>query len=284
MAFAHHDPSLASIILRTRKKLFHRLHGEHESIFGGSGMEFKEVREYSGGDDIRHLNWKITARTGTPMVNHYNETKQLPVVLVYLNSGDLHFGEHRSKREHAIEVLSALGYVTLSHHDTLTTLLYSSAQQQWLAPGRHKGMVDLLFSATCALDPLGQQIDFTDLGRQLMQKIKQKSLIFLIGDFWEFGENHDLGELAFAHEIYCIIIRDHAEEVLPPRGTYEVTDPRTQKVHTLTIDKQGASRYRALIQDHEAMLQTHFSTHHIPVTKIYTDEDAIEKLAHFVRQ
>ena len=279
-----HDPLLASIILRTKKKLFHPLHGEHESIFGGSGMDFREVREYSGGEDIRHLNWKITARTGTPMLNRYNETKQLPVVLVYLNSGDLHFGAHKSKRELAIEVLSALGYVTLNHHDTLTTLFYSAAKQQWLAPSRHKGMINLLFSTACGLEPLGEQIDFAALSTLLRQKIRQKSLIFLIGDFWEFGAEHDLGELAFAHELYCIILRDHAEETLPAKGTYEITDPRTRKAQTLTIDKQSAARYSALVADHEAMLHAHLSAHHIAATKIYTDEDAIEKLAYFVRR
>ena len=284
MAPLQHDPLLASIILRTKKKLFHPLHGEHESIFGGSGMDFREVREYSGGEDIRHLNWKITARTGTPMINRYNETKQLPVVLVYLNSGDLHFGTHKSKRELAIEVLTALGYATLRHHDTLTTLFYSTAQQQWLPPSRHKGMITLLYATACRLEPLGEQVDFSALTLLLRQKIKQKSLIFLIGDFWEFGADHDLGELAFAHELYCILLRDRSEETLPPKGTYAITNPRTRKAQTRTIDKRSASRYKTLIADHEAMLHAHLSTHRIAATKIYTDEDAIEKLAHFVRR
>jgi len=284
MASVHQDPRLTSILLRTKKKLFLRQYGEHESIFEGSGMDFREVREYSGGEEIRHLNWKITARTGTPMVNRYNETKQLPVVLVYLNSGDLYFGTPKRKQEQAVEVLCALGYAALSHRDTLSALFYATTQQQWLSPDRHRGMVDLLFSTATALDPLGKQIDFTALVEELTQKIRQRSLIFLIGDFWEFDMQHDLGELAMRHELYCIIIRDRAEETLPPQGTYEITDPRTQKTQTLILDKRSASRYETLVQDHTTMLDTHLATHHIPVTKIYTDEDAIEKLAHFIRR
>lgn len=276
--------SLASIVLRTQKKLFHVLHGEHESLFGGSGMSFKEVREYSSEDDIRHLNWKITARTGTPMVNLYSETKQLPVVLVYLNSGGLHYGESKTKREAAIEVLTALSYVTLNQHDTLSTLLHEGSQHQWLAPSRHRGAVQHTFETACALEPLGTQADFDALCTQILQKLKRKSLLFLIGDFWEFDAQHDLGMLAHQHELYCIIIRDHAEEQIALRGTYEITDTHTKKNHTLSIDKHTASRYERLVHAHEAMLQQHFDAHRITHTKIYTDEDAIAKLAQFVRQ
>lgn len=280
---AAHALSLESIILRSKKKYFHILHGEHESIFGGRGLGFREVREYSSQDDVRHLNWKITARTGTPMVNLYNETKQIPVVLVYLNSGGLHFGAGKSKRESAIEVLTSLSYAALSKHDTLRTLLYSASQPTWLAPSRHKGAVNTVFTAASRLTPLGHSIDFDQLCEQIMHKVKRKSLIFLIGDFWEFNESHDLGKLAFYHELYCILIRDRAEEQIALRGTYQITDPLTETQHTLTLDKQSASRYKTLVQAHETMLQRHFSTHRIASTKIYTDEDAVEKLAHFMR-
>ncbi len=276
--------SLATILLRSKKKLFHILHGEHDTVFGGRGMVFKEVREYSSEDDIRHLNWKITARTGTPMVNLYNETKQIPVVLVYLNSGGLYFGAKKSKREIAIEILTSLSFITLNQYDTLHTLFHSASQHQWLAPSRHKGAVSLTFDAACSLEPLGQHIDFDSLVAQLLQKLKRKSLIFLIGDFWEFEEKHDLGRLAFSHELYCIIIRDHAEEEITLNGSYAITDPLNSKTHTLHIDKQTVTGYRALIQEHESMLKKHFAQHHIASTKIYTDEDAIEKLAQFVRR
>ena len=276
--------TLASIMLRTRKKHLHILHGEHESIFGGRGLEFREVREYSNEDDIRHLNWKITARTGTPMVTLYNESKQIPVVLVYLNSGGLLFGEYRSKKETATEVLTSLSYATLSNHDTLTTLFYADGQVQWMPPGRHQGIATVNYTTAQALDPLGHRIDFAPLSREIMQKIKRKSLIFLIGDFWEFTEKNDLGKLAFFHELYCIVIRDRNEETLTLRGSYEITDPLTRKTHTLHIDTQDAARYHALAKTHDRMLQKHFDQHQIAFTKIYTDEDAIDKLAQFVRR
>ena len=274
--------SSESIILRTRKKLFHILHGEHESLFGGRGLEFREVREYSNEDDIRHLNWKITARTGTPTVNLYNETRQIPVVLVYLNSGGLLFGEAHSKKESAIEVLTALSYAAVSKHDTLRTLFYASNESLWTAPGRHRGIVHLNFSTASQLDPLGHTVDFDLLGREILQTLKRKSLLFLIGDFWEFTEKHDLGKLAFQHELYCIVIRDRAEEKLSLRGSYTVTDPHTEKSQRLSIDSKTAARYHALAQSHETMLQRHFSQHRIASAKIYTDEDAIEKLALFL--
>lgn len=278
------DPSLDSILLRTRKKIFHLLYGEHESVFGGRGLDFREVRAYSSSDDIRHLNWKITARTGTPMVNLYNETKQIPVVLVYLNSGSLHFGTPQSKRTTAIELLTALSYMTVSHHDMLSTLLYSAQSQHWLPPSRHRGTVAHTFEAASALDPLGEACSFQTLNTLLLQKIKRKSLLFLVGDFWTFNAMDDLGELAHIHELYCLIVRDNDEEEIQWRGTYEITDPASWESHTLTVDRRSAEAYKKLAEAHDQRLTQHLDSHRIAHTKIYTHEDAIEKLAHFLRR
>jgi len=276
--------SKEEILLQTRKKLFLDLHGEHESIFGGHGLDFKEVREYNSNDDIRHLNWKITARTGTPSINLYNETKQLSVLLVYLNSAGLCFGTPKRKQETATEALTALSYAAIHYQDTLRTLFYSHAQQHWHKPGIQKGLVDLNFETANDLDPLGHCIYLSDLSQLLLQKIKRRSLIFLIGDFLDFDTQSDLGRLASQHELYCVIIRDKAEERLSASGEQTIIDPLTEQTHTLTIDRHSALRYNTLMQAHDNILYQHLHLHHINYQKIYTHDNTVDKLRLLVRR
>ena len=275
--------SQTEILLRTKRKLFLGLHGEHETLFSGRGMDFREVREYTAHDDIRHLNWKITARTGTPSVNLYNETKQIHVVLVYLNSAGMVYGAQKSKQQTATEVLTALGYAAIENHDTLTTLFYSQERQLWHKPSRHRGIIDLNHSTAQQINPIGQTIDFADLSQHLLKKIKEKSLIFLIGDFWEFTIESDLGYLASLHELNCVIIRDSEEEKLSLRGTHTLINPLSQKSTELSITAKTAARYIRLVETHTQQLAAHCKQHRITHQKIYTSEDTIEKLALLTR-
>jgi len=276
--------SKEAIILRTRKKLFLALHGEHDSTLAGQGLDFREVREYSSDDDIRHLNWKITARTGIPSINRFNETKQLSVLLVYLNSGGLHFGMPQEKKQSAIEVLTALGYATVALQDRLSVLFYSRRTQLWQGPSRNRRSLDLIYETAQALDPLKQEIDFATLPEHILQRCRQRSLVFLIGDFWDFTAQSDLGRLASKHELYCVLIRDKEEETLHLRGRQRIGNPNTGKAETMLLDKRTADHYHTLVKAHDAMLEAHFRKHQIRHQKIYTHDDSIGKILQLVRR
>ena len=275
--------SKEEIILRTKRKLFLHQHGEHESIFSGRGMDFREVREYSSDDDIRHLNWKITARVGKPYINTYNETKQIHIVAVYLNSGGISFGEPKPKSDTAREALVSLSYATVHNHDSLSTLFYSESRQQWYPPSRHRAVVDNNFDRASQIESIGEQIEFSNLSKEILQKLKRKSIIFLIGDFWDFGSDVDLGGLADRHELYCIIIRDRAEETLSLRGRYQISDPSSYNSQLLDIDSATATRYATLVEEHDTMLTRHLAKCRISYTKIYTHDDTIDRLARLMR-
>jgi len=275
--------SKEEIILRTKRKLFLHQHGEHESIFSGRGMDFREVREYSSDDDIRHLNWKITARVGKPYINTYNETKQIHIVAVYLNSGGISFGEPKPKSDTAREALVSLSYATVHNHDSLSTLFYSESRQQWYPPSRHRAVVDNNFDRASQIESMGEQIEFLNLSKEILQKLKRKSIIFLIGDFWDFGSDVDLGGLADRHELYCIIIRDRAEETLSLRGRYQISDTSSYNSQLLDIDSATATRYATLVEEHDTMLTRHLAKHRISYTKIYTHDDTIDRLARVMR-
>lgn len=246
-------------------------------------MDLHDVAEYSSSDDIRHINWKATAKSGQPSVNTYNESRQLPIVLVYLNSGGLYFGEYRSKKSVAVEVLTALSAATILGDDSLSTLFYSDNSNQWYHPSRQKSAIYRSYTIADELDPLGCSVDFVQLSATLMKYVNKKSLIFLIGDFWGVGDVQELSELAHFHELYCIIIRDKSEEHLDLRGSYAITDPNTRQSQQLHINSRSASRYNDMVAKHNAMLDTGLETLRVENCKIYTHDDAIVKLAEMMR-
>ena len=145
------------LLLKTKKKLFLNISGHHNSVLSGNGLDFKEVREYNTGDDIRHVNWKVTARNLTPSVNIFDEDKQLNIVICYLNSGSLFFGSNKSKQDVAVEVLTTLGFSTIYKNDTLTTIFFSEDEDKFLKPTKSKAIVDINFDTAYSQNPLGKK-------------------------------------------------------------------------------------------------------------------------------
>ncbi len=261
------------IILKTKKKLFLNSFGEHNSTFNGNGIDFKEVREYNTSDDIRHINWKVTARTMKPSVNIFNETKQLNIVLVYLNSGGLGF---ESKKDIAIEALTSLGFSAISNNDMLTTIFYSDKNIQFYKPSKHKSIIDINYDTAQKLDPIGNTIDYKKLNQYLLNKIKKRSIIFLIGDFLEFV---DFTLLSSKHELYCVILRDKKEEELELFGEYNFIDNSTFEEINLDINKKSITEYNTLFKDKDDKLFNHLKSNGISFKKIYTTCDVVSKLS-----
>ena len=263
------------IIVQTRKKLFLNIFGEHNSDYGGNGLDFKEIKEYTSDDDVRHINWKRTAQTQTACVNSYIETKQLNVVLVYLNGGSLEYGVQKQKREIAKEVLTSLSFAVTRNSDNLTTIFYNDGEDKYLQTTKSKTIVDINYDLASSIKHLGNKIDYTNLSHYLLHKIKQKSIIFLIGDFLE---DIDLSFLASKHEVYCVIVRDKSEENLNLKGNFSIKDTTTLLTSLINIDKQTSKKYNALIKQHDNKLQNHFKKANIRYVKIYTNDDTIGKL------
>jgi uncharacterized protein (DUF58 family) len=266
--------------IKSKKKMFSNLIGEHNSTFGGIGLDFKDLREYSSGDDIRHINWKVTAKTMTPAINEYNEDKQLNIVVVYLNSGSIYFGTKKSKQETMIEALGSLGYSAVSKNDMLTTLFFSEDEEKFFQPSKHKGVIDLAIDTAIDLKMLGKEINYKKLNQYLLNKIKKRSIIFIVGDFLEYGDFRLLG---IKHEVYCTIVRDRLEEDLKLFGEFNFVDTSSNDNENIFIDEASAKKYNQLLKQHDKQLFTHFKQSNIKYTKIYTDESVISKLSQLIK-
>jgi len=269
-----------NLTIKSRKRIFSHLIGEHHSLFSGVGLDFKELREYSSGDDIRHINWKVTAKSMTPAVNIYNEDKQLNVVLVYLNSGSIHFGSYRSKQDVMVEILANLGYATTQKNDMLTTVFFSKDEDMFFKPSKHSKVVDLQIDTAQNIKHLGKTIDYKKLNQYLLSKIKQKSIIFLIGDFLDIGDFKLLGA---KHEVNCIIVRDRFEEDLKLLGEFNFVDTNSNDSENIFLDEHSINEYNKLLKAQDNQLFYNLKKANIKYKKIYTDDNILVKLSQLLK-
>jgi len=272
--------NISNLDIKSRKRIFSNLIGEHNSVFSGNGLDFKELRQYSSGDDIRHINWKVTARTNSPSINVYNEDKQLNVVLVYLNSGSIYFGSKRAKKDVMLEIFATLGYSIISKKDTLTSLIFSTNEEKFYKPTKHKAVVDIVLEDAVDISSLGKDIDYKNLSAYLLAKIKQKSLIFIVGDFLEIPDFKSIGA---KHEVYCAIVRDKLEEDLKLFGEFNFVDTNNQDMQNIFLDENSIKKYNKLMKTHDDKLYIHFKQSSIRYQKIYTSDNVILKLKQLVR-
>lgn len=271
---------LKDIIFQTKKKFFSNIHGEHLSVFNGNGLEFNEVRAYDINDDIRHINWKITARTRNASVNIFYENKQINILLVYLNSGGLHFFEN-SKKNLSITLLSALGFVALNQKDFLGSLFFDEKERTFFSFSKNKNMVYSLYDEALAIEPLNCNINYSNLKDFIFEKIKAKTVIFFIGDFLQIPDFKDLGS---KYEVYCLVIRDKKEENLELFGEYNIINTNNLSSKIINIDSRTAKQYNTYMKKYDEKLIHYFKNNNIKYKKFYTDENPFENLKYFLKE
>jgi uncharacterized protein (DUF58 family) len=269
-------PSYQNLLqITSKKRVFSNLSGEHTTPFSGNGLDFKDLKDYTTGDDIRHVNWKVTARTNNPVVNVFNEDKQLNIVLVYLNSGGLYFGSKRAKKDVSLEVFGNLMFGAQNKKDKITSLLFAQEKIDFFPPTNNKVILENQLKKVYGLNPLGHTINFKNLNDFLLGHIKQKSVIFLIGDFLELP---DFKLLSAKHELYCVIVRDKFEEDLRLFGEFNLVDPSFGKEEQILLDKNSCETYNKLLKEHDIALLSHLKKLKIKHTKIYTHDNVPSKL------
>jgi len=269
------------ILIRTRRNIFGANVGGNPSIFAGNGLDFSELKEYSFGDDVRNINWKVTARQQKPFVNVFNEERELNIVTVFLESGSIFFGSKRFKQEVMAEALSLISYSALKNDDRVSTLVFSDKEEFFLPPTRALGSLGVTVPEVLSRDPLGKQVDYAKLVEYINGRIRRRSLIFLIGDF--YGDDIDLSLLAH-HEVYAIMVRDRFEENPALEGEIELLDAQTLESSELNLTPSLARRYAKALEEHDRELMEHFAAHRILGTKIYTDEEPFIKLSALFRR
>jgi uncharacterized protein (DUF58 family) len=218
------------IEIRTKALVTELFGGEYHSVFKGQGMEFAEVREYVPGDDVRTIDWNVTARFGQPFIKKYAEERELTVFFLVDASGSQHFGSRgRSKMELAAETCAVLAFSALGNHDKVGLLIFTDRDELLIPPRKGRAHGLRLIRDILYFRPAGRG---TDLGRACetaIHALRRRSTVFLLSDFLVAPEQIDrpLGALARKHDLIALPIRDPLEEDWPDVGLVECEDLET---------------------------------------------------------
>lgn len=259
---------LKKILVRARRQVFSEMVGNNPSIFQGEGYDFIELREYMPGDDIRHIDWNITAKMQKPYIKVFREERELNVVLVSILNGSMHFGSKKFKQDIVAEVNALLGFLVLKNGDLLSSYIFTDKLESYLKPSKHYFQVEKSTQEIMNFTALNQKLDFKVIADTLYKRLQRKSLIIIVGDFFEIP---DFKLLAKKHEVVAVIVRDKFEEKPPQMGFASLVDPESGAVLEGDFNHTSISEYTKKIQEHDRNLYNELRKHQIRFTKVYTD-------------
>ena len=262
---------LQKILVRARRQVFSEMVGNNPSIFVGEGYDFIELREYMPGDDIRHIDWNVTAKLQTPYIKIFREERELNVVIASVLNGSVHFGSKKFKQDVIADIVALLSFSTLKNGDLLSSYIFTDKMISHSKPSKKLHQVQRLTQEILDFDALNQKVDFKVLADTLYRRLKRKSLILIVGDFFEIP---DFKLLAKKHEVVAIIVRDKLEENPPKMGFSSLIDPESGAVLEGDFNSSSVNSYAAKVAAHDHELYNTFRKHQIRFTKVYTDSYA----------
>ncbi|MBU4304720.1 MAG: DUF58 domain-containing protein [Candidatus Omnitrophica bacterium] len=220
------------IEIKTSRMVTDVFGGQYHSVFKGRGMEFDEVREYQPGDEIRSIDWNVTARMGHPFVKKFVEERQLTVMLLMDASGSSYFGtQNQLKSEIAAELCAVLAFSAIKNNDRVGLIIFSDRIEKFIPP--RKGLRHVLRVVREALyhKPEGKGTDIRLALEYLNQVIRKKAVCFLISDFFSEDKNEGLLQLKITnkrHDLIAVTVTDPAEQALPEAGIIRLEDAETR--------------------------------------------------------
>ena len=269
------NASLKALQLKARHQVYTLLSGHNLSKLHGEGYDFAELREYQIGDDIRKINWTITAKLGKPYIKELHANRELSVVVAALMDGSLYFGTDNTKQKKLTEIATILGYATVQNADLFTGVAYMQKETVAIAPSKQIYHIEQFSKTLFEHALLESKVDSTLAVQNLFKRIHRPSLIFILGDFLE---DIDLSLLAQKHEVIAIIIRNRGEEHPQKLGEVTLVDPQTGQRTDTYFAKRNIVQYLEKLQAHDQRLQEHFARYDIRSVKIFSDEEPLSKL------
>ncbi len=268
------DKNIKKLVIKARKQVFSEIPGNNPSLFKGEGFDFVELREYQPGDDIKKIDWLVTAKLQKPYVKLYKEERELNVVVAFMLNGSMFFGTKRFKQEVAAEIGAILGFAAIKNQDNFSYFLFADKEYSSIRPTKHTSAVTRCAEAVGRFVSLGKRADFEILTKRLF-KIRRKSLIFIVSDF--FGE-YDFKVLAKKHEVVAIVVRDRFEEEPTSLGYMQLIDPQTKQSFIVDFEGTTLQNYKREIKKHDAAMYEHFKKCGMRFSKIYTHDEPFIKL------
>jgi uncharacterized protein (DUF58 family) len=254
--------------------------GHYNSAFKGRGMAFTEVREYQFGDDIRSIDWNVTARFNHPYVKVFDEERELTVMLLIDVSGSNEFGATGRVKESVVaEIAAVLAFSAISNNDKVGVIFFSDQIEKFIPPKKGTTHILRIIRELIDFHPKHRETDVSEALKYLRNVIKKRSVAFVISDFNDklFAEALDI--VSRKHDVVCVRVFDHREKEMPAIGLVKFKDPETGK--SVWIDTSNSQVRRNLLewnQSHDLFLKNVFARARVDSVSVSTDKDYVPPL------
>ena len=273
------------IEIRTKGLVNQVFSGEYHSVFKGRGMEFSEVREYQFGDDIRNIDWNVTARFGHPFIKVFEEERELTVMLMVDLSGSLMFGSvSKTKQRVAAELTAILAFSALKNNDKVGLILFTDKIERFVPPRKGNKHVLRIIREVLSFQPEGNATNIGSALEYMNGAIKKRSIVFLLSDFMDDGYEKILRIVGKKHDLIGVVLDDRRESEIPKMGLIKLTDAETNQERWL--DTSNRKVQEALQKRRMEMVgkrKSLFITSRLDSIYVRTGENYITPLVQFFR-
>jgi len=260
--------------------------GDYHSVFKGRGMNFEDVREYQPGDEIRAIDWNVTARLGTAYVKKFTEERELTVVLVVDVSASGNFGSvAQSKRELAAEVACVLAFSAIRNNDKVGLLLFSDRVELFIPPKKGRSHTLRIIREILFFEPAGRGTAPALALDYLNKVVTRRAVVFFISDFQASDFSRELSVSGRRHDFIAVHVEDEREEVLPNVGIITLEDAETgEQIEINTADRTTRAQFSAMAEARRTELNQTLRRNSIDAIALRTGQDYLPALRSFFKQ
>lgn len=262
------------------------LAGEYHSVFRGRGMEFDEVRQYAPGDEIRLIDWNVTARMGRPFVKRYVEQRDLTLFFLVDMSASGGFGSvAKTKNEIAAEICALLAFSAIKNNDKVGLIVFTDRIELFIPPSKGSSHVLRIIRDLLCFSPAHPGTDISTALEYLGRMTHKRNVIFLISDFQAGGYEKQMRIVARRHDLIAISVTDRREMHMPPMGLVELRDAETGRLCVIdTANTRVRRRFEAAAAERRANLTESLAAMDVDHIEIMTDRDYVRELIRFFRR
>lgn len=274
------------IEIKTRGLSRHIFAGEYHSAFKGRGMAFSEVREYQFGDDIRTLDWNVTARFNHPYIKVFEEERELTVMLLIDVSGSKEFGTQiQLKQEQMTEIAAVLSFSAIHNNDKVGVIFFSSNIEKFIPPKKGRKHILRIIRELIYFKPENRETNIAEALRYFTNVIKKRSIAFIISDFIDSNFDDALTIANKKHDIIALKIYDKRETEIPSIGLVKMMDAETGKyIWVDTSNKKVRNTFNSWWKSSEKQLKEIFTKSGVDSVSIRTDEDYVKPLMNLFKR
>ncbi|MBS0026204.1 DUF58 domain-containing protein [Chitinophaga sp. 2R12] len=271
------------IEIKTKGLTNHIFAGEYHSAFKGRGMSFSEVRDYHFGDDVRSIDWNVTARFNHPFVKVFEEERELTVMLLVDMSESSSFGtKKQDKRDLITELCAVLAFSAIKNNDKVGVIFFSDGMEKYIPPKKGKSHILFIIRELLSFTPKRKGTNIKETLRFFNNATKKRSIVFMLSDFLSGNYQDALNIAAKRHDVVGVQVYDQRDKDLPPVGLIQVADAETGATQWIdTTDRRVRQYYEQQFLQHSQYCKNAFLKSGAELVSVRTDEDYVKALQTF---